>query len=171
MIQNKANKRIKTNSTMKKILLLFLCAVTLQFTACKPAIYKHFISIPDYVWKSDNTVLFKVKMDNPMPKADVRLGIRYMEGYFYDHLKVVVKRTSPSNQKIEKEINIKMMDSDGAYVGEGMGDLWDVEEALTDGFESFDEAGTYQYEVSQEMNGDQFLLVVEVGLIVEEMVE
>ncbi|MGB1242812.1 MAG: hypothetical protein ACPG49_09845 [Chitinophagales bacterium] len=156
---------------MKKILLLFLCTVLLQFSACKPAIYKHFIGIPDYVWKKDNTVLFKVKMEQPIPTADVRLGIRYMEGYFYDHLKVTVKRTSPSNQKLEKEINIKMMDSEGAYIGEGMGDLWDVEESLMDGFESFEEVGTYQYEVSQVMNEDQFLLVVEVGLIVEEKEE
>lgn len=111
--------------------------------------------------------MFKVKMEQALDKADVRLAIRYVEGYFYDHLKVKVVRISPSNKKLEKDINLKMMDSDGEYQGEGMGDLWDLEESLMDGFERFEEAGTYQYEFSQTMKDDQFPLVVEVGLIVE----
>ncbi|MEZ4883744.1 MAG: gliding motility lipoprotein GldH [Chitinophagales bacterium] len=156
---------------MKNILLLFLFVVVLQFSACKPALYKHFIDIPNNVWQKDNTVVFKVDMDKPVATADVRLAIRYVDGYLYDHLKVNVKRISPSNKKSEQELNIKMMDGNEGYIGEGMGDLWDLEQVLTDGFENFEESGTYQYEVSQTMKDDQFPLVVEVGLIVEEKTE
>jgi len=152
---------------MKNTFLLLLFIFALQFSGCKPALYKHFIDIPKNVWQKDNTVMFKVKMEQPLEVADVRLAIRYVEGYFYDHLKVKAIRTSPSNKKIEKNIRLKMMDADGEYQGEGMGDLWDLEESLTDGFEHFEETGTYQYEFLQIMKDDEFPLVVEVGLIVE----
>lgn len=152
---------------MKNIFFLLLFVFALQFSGCKPALYKHFIDIPSNVWQKDNIVMFQVDMEQTLEKADVRLAIRYVEGYFYDHLKVRVVRTSPSNKKLEKDINLKMMDSEGVYQGEGMGDLWDLEESLTDGFERFEEVGTYQYEFSQTMEDDQFPLVVEVGLIVE----
>ncbi|MGB0931506.1 MAG: gliding motility lipoprotein GldH [Chitinophagales bacterium] len=152
---------------MKNISFLLLFVFALQFSGCKPALYKHFIDIPSNVWQKDNIVMFKVKMEQALDKADVRLAIRYVEGYFYDHLKVKVVRISPSNKKLEKDIKLKMMDSDGRYQGEGMGDLWDLEESLMDGFERFEEAGTYHYEFSQTMKDDQFPLVVEVGLIVE----
>lgn len=152
---------------MKNILFLFLAVFALQFSGCKPALYKHYIDIPNNVWQKENVVFFKVDMEKPMDAADVRLAIRYVEGYFYDNLKVNAKRTSPSNKILTQDILIKMMDSGGNYIGEGMGDLWDIEESLTNGFNSFEETGTYQYEFSQTMGDDEFPLVVEVGLVVE----
>ncbi len=148
---------------------MILVVIGVSFSGCKPSLYKHFIDIPSNVWQKDNVVIFKVEMEKPIQKADVRLAIRYVEGYFYDHLKVNVKRTSPSNEVLTKDINIQMMDKEGNYIGEGMGDLWDIEQTLDNGFEGFGEAGTYQYEFSQTMDDNQFPLVVEVGLIVEEI--
>ncbi len=154
---------------MKRIILLtFFFCTTLQFQSCKPALYRNFIKIPKNVWTQDNSILFKVNIENPIPQANVQLTIRYVEGYFYDNLKVKATRISPSNEKLDSEFVIPIKGKNGEYLGQGMGDLFDIEVPLAGGFELFQEKGMYQYEFSQMMGAEEFPLIVEVGLIVSE---
>jgi gliding motility-associated lipoprotein GldH len=63
------------------------------------------------------------------------------------------------------EQKILLRDKDGKLLGNGMGDLWDIDHLIRDGFK-FTEPGTCTVEISSTMSQADIPGVMQVGLVV-----
>ena len=57
------------------------------------------------------------------------------------------------------------MDDSNKYIGEGAGDIWDLETKIKENYK-FAESGDYKFTISHNMPQDKFINVMEVGLVI-----
>ncbi len=147
---------------MKKILLIIL---TLSLFSCGNEVFKEYHTFSDILWHKSDVVKFDVNVEQA-GKYNIYLPVRYTYGCPYKSISIDIKLISPSGkeQTISKEI--KIMDSDNKYIGEGAGDIWDTEELAAKDY-NLDETGTYKAEISQTTSEETLAFIMEVGLRIE----
>jgi len=59
------------------------------------------------------------------------LVFRYGEGYPFTSLKIHLTTTSDNSIKYtDKDFTVKIIDNKGNYTGDGLGEIWDIEQPL-----------------------------------------
>ncbi len=150
---------------MKNISIILILALGL-FSCNENRIYSDHVTPPgELEWNKEDVITFDVKIIDVSSKNDIKLAFRHATGYAYPFCDVVVKETKPSGESTEERYQIRVMDDEG-YVGEGAGDIYDIEEIWRSGH-VFPEIGTYQYEIRHEMPDDKIHMVMEVGMIID----
>ena len=124
----------------------FAFVFTLFLIGCQQGkVYDHYHKFDNYQWSRFDKITFNIPIEEAGTEADIIFMIRHITQYPYDNLPVNIILLTPSGEEriLEKEIKIK--DEKGDFIGDGAGDLWDVEETLWPKF-YFTEAGTYTIE-------------------------
>lgn len=150
----------------KTYLILWLAILSCAFSCQnKNVIYKYHINIPNKQWHRDNQVLMRVSVPAKVEEATILLSLRYSQTYPYNNLKLEVTSENPHQDLNTATYTVPIKDKSGRNMGEGMGDLWDLEMVL---FEQVSlEAGLHTYEIAHLMDTPLLPMILSVGLIVE----
>ncbi|MDW7690711.1 hypothetical protein R9C00_21865 [Flammeovirgaceae bacterium SG7u.111] len=150
---------------IRKIATLLLLALV----GCLPEgrVYeKHKELSPEVQWLRSDTRTFEVPIEDNSVPYDMGLTFRFVNGYQYPHAKVKVTETSPSGKVTEMEYDMIVVDQNGDYIGEPGLDIWDSEHKVAPS-KTFEETGTYTYEIAHAMPRDTLNLAMEIGIVLD----
>lgn len=121
-------------------------------------------TFPDYHWKKKERVIFspEITESNAADSFKLILNIRYIEGFPYKYLRLKLNITRPDGTEADKDINIQIINDDKSYIGEGIGDYWDLD--YTDEIIPIKGAGKYEIEIIPLMDQDPVYLINEIGI-------
>jgi gliding motility-associated lipoprotein GldH len=134
---------------------------------CTPGkIYEKHVKMENLAWNRFNTITFDVPIEDTRSSYDISIALRHITDIPYSDISVYFYFTTPDGETRSRTINIRIKDKEGNNLGDGLGELWDIEELVWEGFR-FNEAGTCKFEVSSAMSHMNLVGILEVGLIVK----
>jgi gliding motility-associated lipoprotein GldH len=154
---------------MKKIIAILV--ISISILGCQPEGRKyieHKELSPLVEWLKKDVIEFKVPIEKENQEYKMSLAFRYVHGYQHEVLKVKVIETSPSGNKEAKEYQLKIIDKNGAYIGDPALSFFDSEH-LVETNKIFKEKGVYTYKVEHMMPNDPVNYAMEIGIILDEI--
>ncbi|HPB24891.1 MAG TPA: gliding motility lipoprotein GldH [Bacteroidales bacterium] len=146
----------------KYIILLLLLGL---MSCSHNKIYEKYIKIENRNWKRDQIIKFEVPVEDTVSLYNVTLAIRHTSYYAYANIRVNMMINYPTGDMRVKDYNILVRNTDGSFLGDGAGDLWDVTHPALEGV-SFPFKGIYVFEVQNVMPLMATPDIMDVGLIV-----
>ncbi len=134
------------------------------FSCDNKTVYKEFIKFPDLELAKNDIKTFIFENTDDVSKVDVYLAFRYAQGFQFDIMLFSVIEKSPVGN-FPYPISIQIKDDNGKYIGEGSGDIWDIEIPIKQNVSLA--KGTYRYEISSNMPLQKLNMIMEVGLIIK----
>ena len=125
--------------------------------------------LPNHNWSYINRVKFDVKIDDASKPYNLYLNLRVGGTYKYSNIFILLKQTSANKQKVATtRYEFKMANTDGEWLGSGSGNLYSYQLPLRTQYK-FPVAGTYHFEIEQNMRDNPLHDVSDVGLRVEKV--
>jgi gliding motility-associated lipoprotein GldH len=151
---------------MKKLILIFI-PVIIVLTSCNPRkIYEKHFDIDRITWNRFDVKTFKVEIKDISANYAFYAAIRHLTDVPFRFLTIKFIIYTPSGERRILEQKILLKDNDGNLLGDGMGDLWDVNHLFRDNFK-FTEPGICTVEISSTMSQADLPGIMQVGLIVK----
>lgn len=116
------------------------------------------------VWESGDVPEFTVPVDVDSVNYNFIFLFRYSQGFPVSDVKVTVNETNPKGETVSYPLIFSVKDENGEYIGDGSGDIWDLEVPFKQNIKL--EKGSYTFSFEQETS-DRLPLVMEVGVKVE----
>ena len=132
----------------------------------KKKVFEKYEKFDNYDWNMDKTVKFEVQIDDTAAAYNIYIPTRHIENYLYDCLKVNVIIYTPTGEERTKNYKLNFRDSEGKFIGNGLGDIWD-EKTLIMGNIKFKNTGIYKFEIVNNMPIIPTQGIMELGLLVE----
>lgn len=147
-----------------KTRLLFALPIT--FLTCCGILWEHrsLESFDDMEWNRSDTAAFSFSIDHAGPR-DISILVRHVQGFPFAEMGILAITGGPSIADTQL-IVIPVIGSDRKYLGEGSGDLFDLEYVLHEAASL--EAGDYNIRLVHQMSRDPLPLIMEVGIQVNE---
>lgn len=140
--------------------------VLLLLLSCSPGkVYEKHFKMDNLAWNRFNTVTFEVGIEDTGAAYDIYIAIRHITDMPYPEIDVYFFFSTPGGETRSRSITIPIKDKEGRNLGDGLGELWDVQYLAWEGF-TFNEPGTCTFEISSAMSQLDLFGVLEVGLIV-----
>lgn len=154
---------------MKKTSFILIIAI-LAITACsKGKVYEKRQDFQNYTWNRLLPLFFEVPISDIKSEYNIYFTLRHITQYPYDDLKTNLTIYSPSGEERTTSHTFIVKDSEGKFLGEGAGDLWDLKLLVKENM-SFNEAGTYKLQIDNLMDYYDVVGLVDFGVIVEKVV-
>jgi gliding motility-associated lipoprotein GldH len=150
---------------MKK-LILPLVLLSLVFTSCdKAKVYEKYLDNERITWNRFDVKTFQVPIEDASSTYDFYVVIRHADAFPLDflHMKFIINTPSGESRTIDQKVMLK--NKDGKWLGDGMGDLWDVTYLFRNDLK-ITEPGTCTVEISSAMSQADLPGIMQVGLIV-----
>jgi gliding motility-associated lipoprotein GldH len=111
-------------------------------------------------WDASKSVIFNASI----PKGTYQqiLVFRYGEGYPFKKLKIHLTTISSSKEYTNKDFIINIMDKNGNYIGDGLGEIWDIEMPLDT--IKITSPQKLKFTISQKTYSPYLPMVMEVGI-------
>lgn len=156
--------KMKNKSVNKLILVSF--AVIMIFSGCgRRKIYEKFEKFSNYSWNRFKYLNFDIDIKDTADTYDIFLSVRHITQYPYKNLDVNFTSFSPSGEERSMDYSFRVKDDENKFLGEGMGDLWDIELPIRKAYR-FSEKGIYKFEIENKMTKYETPGIVEVGIVV-----
>jgi gliding motility-associated lipoprotein GldH len=157
---------------MKSIrLIMFALLSVLMFSSCtdKNVIFKENQKFSDLEWKRDDKKSFVLHIDDNRYPKQMILNFRYATGYRFDRVKMKMTEVNPEGERTVRDIEFKVRDEKGEFIGEKGYDIIDLAYEL-DANKHFPTHGDYTYIFEQTMpqGVDILHFAMEIGLEVKE---
>lgn len=149
---------------MSKTSLLVIIVALIACSCDSSIVYKDFEKTSNLEWLKGESKEFQFDIVDDTSTYDLFIAFRYAQGYHFEKVVMNVTEVTPNSEKVIAH-DIKIRNKNGSYIGEGSGDIWDIESPLHRGIEL--SKGTYSYKISHEMPVDKLHMVMEVGMIVK----
>lgn len=149
--------------TVKNILKTL--AFTTVFASCGLLWeYRNIHEIEGMEWHKSDVQSFEYTAETAT-NLNVLILIRHVHGIPFPSipLRLIIKKDG--QQISNSAVKILVMDNSKQYVGQGSGDLWDIEHLAFENM-AFD-AGTYTIELTHAMQRESIPLIMEVGIQLE----
>jgi gliding motility-associated lipoprotein GldH len=151
---------------MKKLIVAFLAGL-MGLTSCSPGkIYEKHLDNDRITWNRFDVKTFKVDIKDISEKYDFYVAFRHVTDVPFRFITIKFTLYTPSGERRILEQKIFLKDKEGNLLGNGMGDLWDLNQLVRENFE-FTEPGVCTVEVSSTMSQADLPGIMQVGLIVE----
>ncbi|MFN8255006.1 MAG: gliding motility lipoprotein GldH [Bacteroidales bacterium] len=149
---------------MKAFRLMVFLTTILTLLSCNKVFSDREI-IENYQWNSENVIKFSVdiKEDNTNIPLQLILNLRYIQGIPYQFLKLRVYMIDPNGEKNYQDLEIQLIDSEKNYIGEGIGDYWDIDFPIDEKL-IFNKTGSYKFEFEHLMDENPVRFVNEIGI-------
>jgi gliding motility-associated lipoprotein GldH len=163
---------MKTNNlrTLSNRILLIFCMIMI-LASCQDSktIYEEHQSFGEaYEWAKKDKKTFVIDVKENSHPVQMTLALRYASGYMYDTALLKITETDPEGNKISRDVDVRIRDEKGEFIGEKGYDIIDLEMVL-DEKKVFPVFGKYTYEIEQTMPEiDPLIFVMEIGLIVRD---
>ncbi|MFW5851593.1 MAG: hypothetical protein ACOCWB_05170, partial [Bacteroidota bacterium] len=69
----------------------------------------------------------------PLQLYDVIVIFRYVEGFQFNRVVFGFSHFSPDTDTVDFSMGLPIIDSKGNYIGDGSGDIWDIEHTIISG--------------------------------------
>jgi gliding motility-associated lipoprotein GldH len=150
---------------MKKVLLILIIS-TLSISCSKNKVYEKRFEFEKYTWNRFLPVYFEFPIHDNTYNYNIYLTSRHITQYPYDNLKVNLTIYSPSGDERTSMHVFQVKDKDGKFLGDGMGDLWDLKLLVKQNI-SFKDAGNYKIQIDNLMDYYDIVGLMNIGVIVE----
>ena len=149
---------------MKSIRFVLLLAF---LTACdRTVVFEKNIVIPDNKWEIKNSVALDVEIKDTTSLNNIYINIRNAGGYPYSNLYLFMNTTTPNGEESRDTVELTLADTQGRWLGDGSGDIWDNRILLKRNFR-FPHKGTYHFELQQAMRINPLPQIMDVGMRIE----
>ncbi|HBS87762.1 MAG: hypothetical protein A2W91_11400 [Bacteroidetes bacterium GWF2_38_335] len=139
----------------------------LLIAGCNPnAIFSESETIEGSKWDNTKKIVFKPEIEDISKPYDICVTLSHVYGYAPKTLDIIVKTTSPSGIKKEKEYSLFVKSEDGAYYSDCAGDYCDLKTQIEKSFK-FSEPGTWEFSIEHNMAMNPLPAVMEIGLVIE----
>lgn len=148
--------------------LFFIALISLcVFTSCsKSKIFEKRQEFPNYTWNRLKPLFFEIPISDTKLEYNIYFTLRHITQYPYNNLKTNFTIIAPSGDERTTIHDFEVKNAEGRLMGEGAGDLWDlkllVKERMT-----FNESGTYKFQIDNLMDYFDVVGLVDFGVIVE----
>ncbi len=147
---------------MKALQSISIIILSSLITSCN-YVYRDFQEVKNLKWYKNDVKTFNINIKED-GNYDLFFAMRHATGYPFTSIKTKILMQTPDNKTFEKEAEFIAANEKGAYIGEVTGQLWDIEEIFSQNY--FMKKGNYKISITQAMNEDPVILVVDIGLIV-----
>jgi len=145
---------------------VFILASLLILFSCTPGtVYEKHVKMDNLAWNRFNTINFDFNIKETAPAYDLYVAIRHITDIPYPEIDISAYLITPFGETRSRELTVRLKDREGNNLGDGLGELWDVEVLVWEGLD-FKEPGNYKVEVSSAMQQLDVIGVLEVGLVV-----
>lgn len=155
-------KRLNIIKTIAGIVVLF------ALTSCfdKNAIIDQNSSVEDQNWTYVNKFRFDAPISDAKIPYNIYVNMRVTGDYKYSNMFILLTEVGPDKKSITKRYELTLADKDGAWLGEGSGNLYSYQVQLIHNYK-FPAPGTYSFYVEQNMRDNPLKHVSDVGIRVE----
>ena len=139
-----------------------LSVLVLTFLSACGILWEHrsLNSFDDMQWKQSDTASFEFKIDEA-GTHDVDILVRHVHGFPYAELGILAITKGPGWMDTQM-IVIPVIGSEGQYLGDGSGDMFDLQHVLHPALPL--NQGAYEIQLIHQMQRDPLPLIMEVGI-------
>lgn len=142
--------------------------IALLFNACDGnKVFEKYIEVENDVWHQENVAKFNVDIIDTVALHNLYINIRNKGNYPYSNLYLFVSIQGPDGSQQTDTVNCILANKRGQWLGNGIGDLWDLKIPYIGGFK-FAQSGVYTFSYEQAMRVEDGLHgITDVGLRIE----
>jgi gliding motility-associated lipoprotein GldH len=148
------------------ISLLFFSILSCQ----SDHIFKETHSFEKYTWTEDEEILFAADISEEQAGNFYTpvIHIRYIKGFYFKYMNIGLIIRRPDGSESSKVLSIQMLTDDKKYRGDGMGDIWDLDYAVSENIE-IKEAGKYEIEIKSLMGEQPVNFIHKIGVSLKDI--
>ena len=150
---------------MKRSITYIFLLIVISVSCTPGKVYEKHIDTRGLVWNRFDVKTFDVEIRDISATYDFIIAIRHITDIPYRNLDVYFTFYTPSGEMRTNSLRIPIKDSSGELLGNGLGNLWDLNFPAWEGFQ-FTEPGICKFEVSSAMSKMDLVGIMQVGLIV-----
>lgn len=146
----------------------FIISVIFLFflSACdKSTVYEKHLDNDRITWNRFDVKTFHVDIADISSGYDFYVAFRHVTAFPLDFIDIRFNLYTPSGESRMLEKRIELKDQEGNWLGDGMGDLWDISAIVRKDFR-FTQPGRCTVEISSNMSYADLPGLMQVGLIV-----
>ena len=146
---------------------LFLISLIICLFSCRnhDTIFEKRVVFKNNSWNRFEILKFNVQVEDTIPEYDIYCTVRHASFYPYSNLLINFSLSMPNSEERVQEHNLKLRAKNGTFLGNGMGDIWDISIPLMTHF-TFPHAGDFHFEVENLMTKYETEGIMEFGLII-----
>ncbi len=145
---------------MKRFYPFFILLVFVLFGCDSSAVFNKTEEF-DLSWNEKHIVSLTTETINPGKYQEV-LVYRYGDGYPFSQLKIHLITTGGEITFTDTDFMVDIIDKNGNYIGDGLGDIWDIEQPLDT--LTVKNPTTIKFQISQKVIAGNLPMVMEVGM-------
>jgi gliding motility-associated lipoprotein GldH len=151
---------------MKKNMLIITTLIFILSCTSKNKVFEKFEKFNNYDWNMDKVISFDVAIEDTSAIYNVYIPVRHTDNYPYDGLLINLTYSSPNGEQHTKNYKLNFRSTDGKFIGEGSGDIWD-ENSIIMKNAKFNAKGNYKFEIINNMQTTPTQGIMELGLKIE----
>jgi len=151
------------------ITLSFIAVVAVLVTvvSCdRDRVYEEYRKIDDHRWDMNDPLVFLVNIRDTGMRYNVYLNIRNAGYYAFSNLFLFINTQLPNGQLQRDTVECTLAASDGRWLGDGLGDIWDNRIPFKRNV-AFPLPGEYRFELIQAMRVNPLPGIMDAGLRIE----
>lgn len=146
------------------ILILFV----LTLAGCNTSTVFNKTESFDLAWDAKHIVSLTTDTINKGKYEEI-LVYRYGDGYPFSQLKIHLVTTNKETTFNDSDFMIDIIDKAGNYIGDGLGDIWDLEQPLDT--ITINKPTALEFQISQKVINGNLPMVMEVGIKLKKLAE
>lgn len=151
---------------MKQNTLIIIIFSIVLISCNREKIFEKYVDIENNKWNRDNPVSFVVNIENPEDNYNVYIAVRHTVYFMYSSLMVSATIVYPNGEIRIKDHSIDLRNQSGNFVGQGMGDIYDLEQLIMKKVK-FPVSGDYKFTIQNIMPRTETANIMQIGLIVK----
>lgn len=133
------------------------------------AVFDQNTEIANRNWSYVNKIKYDVKIDDPSVLYNLYMNIRVTGDYKYANMFVLISQKDAAHPKPKVvRYEFKLANPDGEWLGQGTGNIYAYQTPFKTQYK-FPAAGTYHFEIEQNMRDNPLHEVSDIGLRVEKI--
>ncbi|MGB0881565.1 MAG: gliding motility lipoprotein GldH [Vicingaceae bacterium] len=155
------------NKLPKILAIIFLMV---GFVSCDSnKVFEEYIEVENANWKKENIASFQFEAKDTTAAHNLYINVRNTGTYAYSNIYLFVTMQGPNGGLLKDTVNCVLADNRGKWLGNGVGDLWDLRIPYVGGFK-FAQSGKYTVSLEQAMRVENGLEgITDIGLRVEKV--
>ena len=152
-----------------KTCIILLILATSMFLSCgKGRVFEEHRKLSDYNWNRFDNIIFEADIEDTDAAYNIFIAIRHITNYPFKNLVITSIMTTPGGEERFLDHDLRIRDDDGKPLGNGMGDIWDINIPIRKNFR-FNKPGRLTIEFENRMPRPVTQGIMEVGLIIEKV--
>ena len=157
---------------MKRAATIFFGLALLALTGCGNGnvIIDKNNDVENHNWTYVNKFRYDAVIQDINADYTISVNLRVTGDYKYSNMFILLTEVGPDKSTKTTRFELKLADKDGAWLGEGSGNLYSYQLPVITGYK-FPAKGTYTFYIEQNMRDNPLREVSDVGLRVEKTVK